>query len=125
MEEEEAMEVPRLDELDGLAAELSEEYRVHVIIERHHPPYGEKETQFKVMLDGGNKLGNDVKERVERFFGIKLKAKKEVLSEGMIELSYDMAGKFLVRLDKAMTCEKVGTEMKEVEHYIEIEPARE
>ena len=124
MDKEEA-KVPRFDELDALAAELNDEYRVYVNMTKAYYEFGNPKTMFVVMLTGNNKLGREVKEKVEKFFGVKLKAKKEILKEGMIEFRYDIPGKFILRLDKAITCKKVGTEMREVEYKVEISAGKE
>lgn len=124
-EEEEEVKVPRLGELDALAAELNEEYGVYIDVEKIYFVYDEPETSLIISLTGNNKLGREIKEKVEKFFKVKLKAKKEVLTKGMIEFGYRLPGKLIVRLDKAMTCEKVGTETKEVEYKVEIEPGKE
>lgn len=121
----EESKVPRLDELDALAAELNDEYKVYVNITKTYYEFGNPETMFVVMLTGNNKLGREVKEKVEKFFGVKLKAKKEILKEGMIEFRYDIPDKFILRLDKAMTCKKVGTEMREVEYKVEVSPGKD
>lgn len=124
-ETEEDVKVPMLEELDALAEELKGEYKVYVRIEKTYYKYAESETSFIVSLTGENKLGEEVREKVEKFFGVKLKAKKEMLQEGMIEFRHEVPGRFKVRLDRAMTCEKVGTEEKEVEYKVEIEPGKE
>ena len=118
--------VPMLGELDALAAELNEECKVCVSVSKHYHAYdSESDASLIVMLDGDNKLGKEIKERVEKFLGVKLKAEKEILKEGMIEFNYYIPGKLMVRIDRAMTCEKVGTEMKEVEYKVEISPGKE
>jgi len=124
MSEEEEVKVPSLDELDALATELHEKYKVYVRLEKAFYAYDEPNMKLVAMLEGDNKSGKEIKEKVEKFFGVKLKAKKEVLAEGMIEFSYE-SPKLSVRLDKAMTCEKVGTETKEVEYKVEISPGKE
>ena len=124
-EEKKEVRVPRLDELDALAMELSEEYKVYADLEKTYYVHSKPEVAFIVSLTGDNKLGSKVKEKVERFLGVKLKAKPEVLAKGMIEFRYEIPGKLMVRLDKAMTCKKVGTEKREVEYKVEVEPGKE
>ena len=124
-EKEEEVRVPRLDELDALAMELNEEFKVYADLEKTYYEHSKPEVDFIVSLTGDNKLGKKVKEKVEKFFGVKLKAKQEVLAKGMIEFRYEIPGRFTVRLDKAMTCKKVGTEEREVEYKVEIEPGKE
>ena len=121
----EEVRVPRLDELDALAAELNEEHKVFVHVQKYYHTSGGLEVDLVVSLEGNNKVGREVKEKVEKFLGVKLKADKEVLAKGMIEFRYEIPGKLLVRLDKAMTCKKVGTEEKEVEYKVEISPGKD
>ena len=125
MEMNEDAKVPMLEELDALAAELNNEGGVYVHITKYYYQFAKPETQLIISLTGDNELGKEVKEKVEKFLGVKLKAKKEVLEEGMIEFRYEVPGKFKVRLDRAMTCKKVGVEQKEVEFKVEIVPGKE
>lgn len=124
-EKKEDVKVPRLDELDALAEELNEEYGVFIHMGKYYYEFSEPEVYFIVSLTGDNKMGEGIKNTVEECLGVKLKAKKETLQEGMIEFRYEVPGRFKVRLDKAMTCEKIGTEEKEVEYKVEISPGKE
>ena len=123
--EKEEVRVPGLDELDALATELNEEHKVFVHVQKYYFTSGSTEVDFIVSLEGNNELGREVKEKVEKVLGVKLKAAKEVLEKGMIEFRYEIPSEFMVRLDKAMTCEKVGTEEKEVEYKVEISPGKD
>ena len=124
MNEEEEVRVPKIGKLEVLAKVLNNKYKVYARLEESFYVHSEPSISFVASLEGDNKLGKEIKEKVEKFLGIKLKAAKEVLAEGMIEFSYE-SHKFSVRLDKAMTCKKVGTEEKEVEYKVEISPGKD